>query len=82
MERLFLKDIIGKQYLDWKAGDIVLFNAGTGAGKTSFIKTELNIYCNSSRNKILFLSNRNKDRYSEIINLLQDNDLLEYCIVK
>lgn len=75
MERKYLNKIIGKQYLDWKEGDIVLFNAGTGTGKTSFIKTELNMYCNSSSDKILFLSNRNKlkeQTITEVDNFVND----------
>lgn len=61
MERLNLKwvnDVIGETYKKWKLGDLILINAGTGAGKTYFIKNELNTYCRNNWKNILLLTNR------------------------
>lgn len=44
MKRLNIKrvnEVIGNQYTMWNRGDVVLINAQTGAGKTSFIKNVL-----------------------------------------
>lgn len=42
----------------WKADDIVLVNAGTGQGKTTFVKEVLIEYCKQNDKTILFLVNR------------------------
>ncbi|MCD3217808.1 DEAD/DEAH box helicase [Clostridium botulinum C] len=44
MKRLNIKrvnEVIGNQYTMWNRGDVVLINAQTGSGKTSFIKNVL-----------------------------------------
>lgn len=58
MAKQFLTNIIGEDYRNWKKGETVLITAGTGAGKTSFVKNKLNLFCCCRDEKILFLSNR------------------------
>ncbi|QNU67475.1 DEAD/DEAH box helicase family protein [Ruminiclostridium herbifermentans] len=42
----------------WNTEDIVLINAGTGQGKTTFVKDILIEYCKENNKSILFLVNR------------------------
>lgn len=56
---------IGQEYLNWNDKAPVLIEAGTGAGKTSFIKNDLYKHCKDNNKIILLISNRN--------NLLKQN---------
>ncbi|MGU9539176.1 DEAD/DEAH box helicase family protein [Clostridium tepidum] len=55
----YIKDIIKDDYKNWNTGDLILINAGTGRGKTYFIKHIFNTYCQEKNKKILYLTNRN-----------------------
>lgn len=59
MKRQFITEIIKEEYKKWIKGNIILIEAGTGCGKTYFIKNELDTYCISTGQNILFLTNRN-----------------------
>nr|WP_302597964.1 DEAD/DEAH box helicase family protein [uncultured Cellulosilyticum sp.] len=54
-----VSDIIQAQDIEqWKQGDKILIRAGTGRGKTYFVKNVLSTYADCNNKKILFLSNR------------------------
>lgn len=56
--RKYVQDIIGQAYKEWKKGDNILINCGTGQGKTYFVKNILKDYCKQNNLKILYLCNR------------------------
>ncbi|MCY6958295.1 DEAD/DEAH box helicase [Clostridium brassicae] len=58
MSKQFITDIIKEEYKKWLKDNIVLIEAGTGCGKSYFIKNELNTYCMSTGQNILYLTNR------------------------
>ncbi len=51
-------DCIQQDYLDWKRGDIVTISAGTGKGKSHFIKNTLYDYAKEKGKRILFFLHR------------------------
>lgn len=54
-----VKDIIPlSKVKTWSTEDIVLINAGTGKGKTTFVKDILLEFCKENNKTILFLVNR------------------------
>lgn len=58
MERRYISDEIGNEYLKWTYGDIVFITASTGAGKSHFI---LNVYLDwiiQKGGRLLYLVNR------------------------
>lgn len=58
IKKKYIQEIIGDDYRSWKKGETILIKAGTGAGKSSFVKNILNMFCYCRNEKILFLSNR------------------------
>jgi hypothetical protein len=63
----------------WKAGDIVTISAGTGAGKSHFIKNKLYDYAKNNSKEILFLIHR-KDCYNQFkfeLEQASKNDAIE-----
>lgn len=57
-EKIYLDEIIKEEYKEWKIGDLIFIKAGTGAGKSYFIKNKLNKWCQENGQYILFLTNR------------------------
>lgn len=51
-------NVIGEDYKKWTSDKIIMIEAGTGKGKSHFIKYELYDYCKKLKKKILLLSNR------------------------
>lgn len=60
-------ELIGNEFKKWNRKEIVFIEAGTGQGKSHFIKNTLYDYAKSQDNNILLLSNRT--------NLLNQNKL-------
>lgn len=58
MTKQYLNEIIKEDYRNWKLGDLIFIKAGTGCGKSYFIKNILNKYCAENGKHILFLTNR------------------------
>ena len=58
--RLHVSDLIGENYKEWKPGDIIILDAGTGTGKTTFCIDILGKYARATNRSILYLSNRTK----------------------
>lgn len=56
--RKYLADEIGDEYKNWKNGNIVLINAPTGSGKTTFIIEKFLARELNQGRKILYLVNR------------------------
>lgn len=54
---MYVTDVIGETYKQWQTG-VVLINAGTGTGKTTFVVKELNEWAEITGTKILYLCNR------------------------
>lgn len=54
---MYVTDVIGETYKHWQTG-VVLINAGTGTGKTTFIVKTLNEWAEITGTKILYLCNR------------------------
>ncbi|QUG43057.1 hypothetical protein KD050_07410 [Psychrobacillus sp. INOP01] len=55
---MYVAEKIGNEYISWKLGDLVTITAGTGKGKSQFIKNELYNLAKSKKVKILFLVHR------------------------
>ncbi|WP_342551072.1 DEAD/DEAH box helicase family protein [Lysinibacillus sp. FSL M8-0216] len=51
-------DCIQQEYLEWQRGDIITISAGTGKGKSHFIKNELYDHAKSKGKRILFFLHR------------------------
>lgn len=58
MSKKYIKNVIKDEYLKWNKGDLILITAGTGTGKSTFVKEELNTYCIKNKKNILYLTNR------------------------
>ena len=58
--RKYLADEIGDEYKNWKNGNIVLINAPTGSGKTTFIIEKFLARELNQGRKILYLVNRKR----------------------
>lgn len=58
MAKEWVSDKIGESYKEWKNGDIITITAGTGVGKSHFIKNDLYKWAKSQDKKILFLIHR------------------------
>ena len=54
---MYVTDVIGETYKQWQTG-VVLINAGTGTGKTTFVVKKLNEWAEIAGTKILYLCNR------------------------
>lgn len=54
----YISEVIGQDYLNWEAGDIVEISSGTDTGKTYFIKNILLNYAKENGDRILYLCNR------------------------
>ena len=54
---MYVTDVIGETYKHWQTG-VVLINAGTGTGKTTFVVKQLNEWAEITSTKILYLCNR------------------------
>ncbi|WP_339308728.1 DEAD/DEAH box helicase [Paenibacillus sp. FSL L8-0435] len=59
-KRLTVTDIIGKEVEQWQQGEIITIEAGTGVGKSYFIKNTLYEKAKREGTKILFLLNRTR----------------------
>lgn len=55
----YFSDIIGTSYKDWKNTQVI-FDGGTGTGKTYFIVNILGKYARETGKKIIYLCNRSK----------------------
>ncbi|WP_301107110.1 hypothetical protein [Sporosarcina sp.] len=53
-----VRELIGQGYLSWEKGEIITITAGTGKGKSDFIKKELYEKAKSEKEKILFFLHR------------------------
>lgn len=60
MGDVFLKvrELIGQEYLHWNKGEVITITAGTGKGKSDFIKNELYKRAKGENEKILFFIHR------------------------
>ena len=54
---MYVTDVIDETYKQWETG-VVLINAGTGTGKTTFVVKQLNEWAEITGTKILYLCNR------------------------
>ena len=54
---MYVTDVIEETYKHWQTG-VVLINAGTGTGKTTFVVKTLNEWAEITGTKILYLCNR------------------------
>lgn len=54
----YISNVIGEEYMRWSNSDLILINAPTGTGKTTFVLHELLPYAISRGRKILYLVNR------------------------
>ena len=79
MNKKYITNIINEDYKNWNEGDFILLNAGTGNGKSHFIKNTLYDYCKENNKKILFISNRDNLRKQNIKELEDKLDIIT-CI--
>ena len=68
---MYVTDAIGETYKHWQTG-VVLINAGTGTGKTTFVVKKLNEWAEITGTKILYLCNRSALR-SQVVSRLKQN---------
>lgn len=54
----YIEELISDEYLEWGVGDNIMILAGTGKGKSHFIKTILNKHCKQTQKRVLLLTNR------------------------
>lgn len=54
-----VRELIGQEYLQWKKGEAITITAGTGKGKSDFIKNEIYDRAKAENEKILFFIHRN-----------------------
>ena len=66
---MYVTDVIDETYKHWHTG-VVLINAGTGTGKTTFIVKTLNEWAEITGTKILYLCNRSALR-SQVVKQAQ-----------
>lgn len=53
-----VRELIGQDYHKWNKGEVITITAGTGKGKSDFIKNELYERAKAEREKILFFIHR------------------------
>ena len=53
-----VRELIGQEYLSWEKGEVITIAAGTGKGKSDFIKKELYERAKYENEKILFFIHR------------------------
>ena len=49
-----VRELIGQEYLQWEKGEVITITAGTGKGKSDFIKNELYERAKGENERILF----------------------------
>ncbi|KAF6556358.1 DEAD/DEAH box helicase family protein [Paenibacillus sp. EKM202P] len=59
-KRITVSDILTEHVHKWQRGDIITIEAGTGVGKSHFIKHELYPIAKKERSRILFFLNRTR----------------------
>lgn len=67
---------IGNEYRKWNKGESYLIEAGTGKGKSHFVKNTLYDYAKSKGEKILLLSNRKNLKNQNDIELKGKEDVI------
>ena len=61
MKKITVTDIINVENIKkWESGDTIVISAGTGKGKSHFIKNRLAAFASSKNKKILFLIHRSR----------------------
>ncbi len=65
-------ELIKEEYKEWTQDKIVFIEAGTGKGKSHFIKNTLYNYAKENGKKILLLSNRTNLLNQNIYELAQE----------
>lgn len=73
-------ELIKEEYKEWTQDKIVFIEAGTGKGKSHFIKNTLYNYAKENGKKILLLSNRTNLLNQNIYELAQEDKLAEGVI--
>lgn len=66
---MYLKDIVGNTYKQWKRGEWVFISSPTGTGKTTFVLDQLVPEAKSMGKEVLMLSNRTilRDQVKNIV---------------
>lgn len=72
----WVSEKIKEEYKEWQNGDIVYIHAGTGTGKSHFIINELYQHANHEGEKILFISNRDKLKEKNRIDIRGKEDTI------
>ncbi|MBR3870287.1 MAG: DEAD/DEAH box helicase family protein [Clostridia bacterium] len=88
--RVYVSDLIGDDYINWKPKDNILISTQTGSGKTSFIIRTLLPYAVEHDKCVVYICNRKTllDQTEEIIKkhirdvYLNDCEFAEKCISK
>ena len=55
MQKLFLSDIIGEDYKQWRCGDVAFLATPTGSGKTTFALGVYAVYAVQQGKRVLVL---------------------------
>ena len=72
-------EVINQEYLEWKLGDTVTISAGTGKGKSHFVKNTLYDHAKSRGKRILFFLHRSNtlDQFKLEIEAEGKNDVID-----
>lgn len=73
-------EVIQQDYLDWQRGDIVAISAGTGKGKSHFVKNTLYDHAKNKKKRILFFLHRSNtlDQFKEEIEAEGKTDVIDF----
>ncbi|MDN4070861.1 DNA/RNA helicase [Paenibacillus vini] len=74
---MYISEKVIEEYKHWKPGDIIYFDAGTGSGKSHFIRNQLSDFAALHNHRILFIFNR-KQLHEQNKEALYNN--LNFCI--
>ena len=77
-ENKFVSDVIKDDYKEWNNESIIFINAGTGCGKSHFIKKILYNHAKDNNKRILFLSNRDNLKQQNKV-FFEENDKTIVC---
>lgn len=72
-------EVIQKDYITWKRGDTITISAGTGKGKSHFVKNTLYSHAKSKGKRILFFLHRSNtlDQFKQEIEMEGKNDVID-----
>lgn len=72
----WISDVISEEYKEWTNEECIFIDAGTGCGKSHFVKNTLYQYAKDNNKKILLLSNRDNLKQQNLIETEGKEDVI------